>query len=337
MIKRMLRMTAVLGAAWAAVSCEEGPLEPPERVPWDYYGIKGLARKEGVADIYMLSAAEGWAVTYRGYILRFDGKEWRVHGDLSSKYSDINVTRLSFSNPQDGWAVGYKLISTGNYEGYVFRYDGRRWTRVTDIPLELEYRYPGFYDVEALAPDDIWLTAGRSILHYDGEAWVEHVLSREVAGVSFSGPDYGWAVGGGHSYLWNGTSWEEKIIRTAYGVTDVSCAGAGTAWAVGGVPSYCEIPAVYEISRWDEEKGEWVTHRTGRFKDPHFCLDRVCFAPDGAGWAVGSYIIIKYYGREWREIAVPPSGANCVFTLGGDDVWVGGYGCLYKYAPLENG
>ena len=95
------------------------------------------------------------------------------------------------------------------------------------------------------------------------------------------------------------------------------------------------MAARYEMSRWDEGKGEWVPHRTGRFKDPYFCLERVRFASGDDGWAVGSYIIIKYDGREWREIATPGEPRS-VFTLGGDDVWIGSYGCLYKYAPFED-
>jgi hypothetical protein len=91
------------------------------------------------------------------------------------------------------------------------------------------------------------------------------------------------------------------------------------------------------MSRWDEIKNEWDRYDAGLFKDPYFVLERVHFASPTDGWAVGSYIIIRYDGVRWREIAVPPSGANCVFTLGRDDVWVGGYGCLYKYAPFENG
>jgi len=72
-------------------------------------------------------------------------------------------------------------------------------------------------------------------------------------------------------------------------------------------------------------------------KTPYFALERVYFASPTDGWSVGSGIIIRYDGVKWREIAVPPSGAKCVFALGGDDVWVGGYGCLYKYTPFENG
>jgi len=97
------------------------------------------------------------------------------------------------------------------------------------------------------------------------------------------------------------------------------------------------MPSRYEISRWDETKKEWVIYEGGLFKDPYFVLERVHFASPTDGWAVGSNIIIRYDGARWRETAVPPSGANCVFTLGGDDVWVGGWGCLFKYAPLKKG
>jgi hypothetical protein len=335
MRNRILRTFAVLAAAaaWAAISCE-GPVEPPEGpIPWDYYSIKGLNERASIADVYMLSASEGWAVTYGGYVLRFDGAEWRVHTDLSEKYPGIDLSRLSFCSPDEGWALGHGSGSASD-ELYIFRFDGTTWTRITGIPAELG----GYYrdcDVEVLAPDDVWIANYYGLYHYDGVSWEGH-QTRGAHSLSFSSSSNGWAAGYGRAYRWDGSQWQTTYGGFDAGL-DIGCPSGNSAWTVGGLPGGCEMPSHYEISLWDETKQEWVRYYGGLFKDPYFTLERVHFASPTDGWAVGSNIIIRYDGAKWREFAVPPSGANCVFTLGGDDVWVGGWGCLFKYAPFEKG
>jgi len=239
MRNRIWRITAVLAAAaaWAAVSCE-GPVEPPEGpVPWDYYPIKGLNERESVADVYMLSASEGWAVAneWQGgpYFLHFDGSEWSVEEDLSAEYPDVTVMRLSFSTADDGWAVGHAYLPSGRYGGHVFHYDGRSWVAVTDIPVDLKYYYRFYYDVEAIAPDDIWLTGGRGVLHYNGETWEEFDVDSRLTAFSFSKPNEGWGVGDGRYYRWEGSAWQR--VSGLYGsALDIGSPSDTTAWTVGG-------------------------------------------------------------------------------------------------------
>lgn len=239
MKKRVVKTTAAFAAlaAWAAISCE-GPIEPPHQgpIPWERYEVRGLPGGWAVNDVYMLSPSEGWAVAEGPYFLYFDGAEWAVHTAFTAKYPDVDVMRLGFSSPDDGWAVGHKFIPSRRCEVYFFHYDGERWAPVTGIPVELEYRYPALYDVEALAADDVWFAAGRSILHYDGGTWEDYVLHSEVFGLSFSDPKDGWAVGGSHFYRWTGTAWEQVYNKTYYAVLDVASPGPRAAWAVGGSP-----------------------------------------------------------------------------------------------------
>jgi len=334
---RVLRIPAAfaLFALGTVISCG-GPLEPPPSagpLPWERYEVRGLPARNAVNDVYMLSATEGWAVAEGPYFLYFDGVEWAVRADLSSAYPDVDITRISFSTPDDGWAVGHKFLGSGDYEAYVFHYDGRRWTRLSGILSELGYYFPA-YDVEALSPDDVWLVGGYSILHFDGTTWSNYRVGITVTALSFSSAAAGWAIGYHGSYRWNGTTWEINYSPCG-GANDVASPTRATAWAVGGFSGGGEIPAGYEISRWREEKGEWESYQGGRFKDPYFYLTGVHFAAANDGWAVGDYIVIRYDGKEWREIAVPEEGANNVFTLGANDVWVAGYGCLNKYSPFE--
>ena len=125
--------------------------------------------------------------------------------------------------------------------------------------------------------------------------------------------------------------------------------GPWKAYEVRGLPEGTRINDIYMFSPtdgWAVANGSrflrfdglgWMVHTD--LSQESYCqyvMDLDFSAPNN-GWAVGSYIVIRYDRGRWREIGVPPRGANCVFTLGGEDVWVGSYGCLYKYAPSENG
>ena len=242
MRNRMLRITAVLAAAaaWMAVSCEDGPVEPPEGpVPWEEFEIQGLPAGWAVTDVYMLSAAEGWAVANdrQGgpYFLYFDGSEWAVETDLSAEYPDVAVMRLSFSAPDDGWAVGHAYLPSGRYEGHVFHYDGRSWAAVTDIPVDLNYYYRFWYDVEAISPDDVWLSGGRGVLRYDGAIWEEYIVDSRVTAFSFATREQGWAVGDGRYYRWDGSAWQ-PASGSYQSALDIGSASEAAAWAVGGFP-----------------------------------------------------------------------------------------------------
>jgi hypothetical protein len=187
----------------------------------------------------MLSAAEGWAVANdrQGgpYFLYFDGSEWAVETDLSAEYPDVAVMRLSFSAADDGWAVGHAYLPSGRYEGYVFHYDGRRWAAVTDIPVDLKYYYRFWYDVEAISPDDVWLTGGRGVLHYDGAIWEEYDVGSQVKAFSFATRDQGWGLGEGRYFRWDGSAWQ-RVAGLYESALDMGSASETAAWAVGGFP-----------------------------------------------------------------------------------------------------
>ena len=61
-------------------------------------------------------------------------------------------------------------------------------------------------------------------------------------------------------------------------------------------------------------------------------LEGVHFASPDDGWAAGQ-VVLHYDGREWRAVPCGEVG-TCVFTLGGDQVWVGTFEShILKYDP----
>ncbi|MGQ9707181.1 MAG: WD40/YVTN/BNR-like repeat-containing protein [bacterium] len=66
------------------------------------------------------------------------------------------INSISFSNPDDGWAVGGE---------WSYHWDGNTWTEVPVPYLE----YVGLNDVFAISPDDVWAVGDwGTILHFTG-------------------------------------------------------------------------------------------------------------------------------------------------------------------------
>ncbi len=334
MKNREMRTIAVLAAAaaWAAFSCEwpGGPGDGEN--PWDAYPIMELPWGTAINDLYMLSPREGWAVADGPYFLRYDGKRWAINTDLSKEYGDVEMTGMSFSNPSDGWAVGWKRLSGSEWDPFVFRYDGDEWHRLL-LETDSTHGPTVYYTVCALAPDDVWFGGSGKISHFDGTGWTDYDLHMTVTGLSFSSRDEGWAVGGGDYSRWNGSYWSEPYPVGGDHICDIFAPARNKAWAVGGSPGFAEIPAYYNIRYWDGE--EWAWDVDVDSEDDYFYLQSVHFADETDGWAVGGGTALRCDGRIWREIRTDGFSPLSVFTLGGDEVWISSYRALYKYKRLE--
>jgi hypothetical protein len=334
MKKTGYKIKAVLAAVavGAVISCE-GPEGPGSgENPWEAYRLMDLPWGTAINDLYMLSSTEGWAVADGPYFLRYDGKRWTIHTDLSEKYGDVEMTGMSFSTPLDGWAVGWKRLSGSEWEAFVFRYDGEEWVR---LPRETDSKqWPTvYYSVHALAPDDVWLGGSGKISHFDGTGWTHYDLHINVTGLSFSSPGEGWAVGNDYFSRWNGSDWSDPYPVGGGDICDIYAPARNRAWAVGGFPGWAEIPPSFDIQYWDGNEWRWDIYVDS--ENPYFNLQRVRFADENDGWAVGPYAALRCDGRSWREVRTREFNPLSVFTLGGDEVWVSSYRALYKYKRLE--
>jgi membrane associated rhomboid family serine protease len=106
----------------------------------------------------MLSSTEGWAVGYKGTILRWNGATWAAVESpllayLKNKYgisSDLMEVRML--SPTEGWAVGKK--------GVTLRWDGWAW-------LGMAYPLLGEVDsVYMLSPTEGWATFNDGLMRW---------------------------------------------------------------------------------------------------------------------------------------------------------------------------
>jgi hypothetical protein len=300
----------------------------PGPLPWKVYEIKELGKNTSIMGIYMISANDGWACAGAA-ILKFNGNRWFIYKDFTSPVTGW-FWEIHFSAPDDGWAVGEKRTA-GGYGAVVVHYDGKDWKEFTAPSGE-----GVLYCVFALAPDDVWVGGEAGIFHYDGSSWTPWPVATSVWGLHFTSPNHGCAVTVHPSYLrWDGSRWTG--VRSLFDYEyryDVFAPTPTTGWAVGGGTGF-EIPPAYPIFRYVAERDTWEPWEQDDWSREHPpILKGVHFAAPDDGWAVGQ-AVYHFDGKTWNHIPVPEGfHAYDVFTLGGDEVWLGGiHRKIYKYAP----
>jgi hypothetical protein len=316
------------------LKCDNPTAEEDERwqgpFPWEIFEINELPKNTSITGIYMISANYGWACADGSVFLKYTGEDWFVSEDLSKTESAAELWEIYFSQTSDGWAVGnrYKYYYTLNAGG-IFHYNGDQWEDVT--PYE---GMGAFFSVFAHAPDDVWVGGSEGIFHYDGSSWTPWPVARFVWGLHFTSPTRGWAVTSyGTYHRWDGLSWTSVSSFDIEHRFDVFAPTPTTAWAVGGGTGL-EIPPGYPIFRYDAGRDFWVEWEQDWSREYPPILNGVHFANPSDGWAAGQ-AIYRFDGETWNHVPTPEGFyAYDVFTLGGDEVWVGGFDRkIYKYAP----
>jgi hypothetical protein len=324
------------------LSCEDTPTDTEEayKGPWKAYEVSGFPTSGAINDVYMLSSTQGWAVAGGNVFIHFDGSSWCVHsrGELKGRYPELSD--LSFTSRDDGWAVGgyHKSGEGTSAGGLVYHFDGKNWEDVAPPDI------PPLYCIFALAPDDVWAGGIGGLYHYDGAVWTrDEVYADDVIALHFTSPDAGWAATRRNLYLrWDGVTWEQHTVEDGGDdVYDIYCPSGTEAWSVGhGRPtSASKTPPPprqpsHPIYRWDDETAAWEPYREFAAKDDGISLNCVHFTAPDDGWAVGN-VVLHYDGDNWKWVSGAPGyGANCIFSTWGDEVWIGAAdGKMYKYDP----
>ncbi len=188
----------------------------------------------------MLTATDGWAVgrhhddsTYNpSYpaVTHYNGTTWQemdIGGGITGTLVDV-----SFSGPNDGWAVGTRI----------FHYNGSTWSVVNLLTNNL-----GMMAVWAVAANDVWV-GGRSanfpassgvMLHWNGSTWQSvPVPIAQVNDIQMLSGNEGWAVGqqdgpeAGAILHYTGSTWQ--VVSNPGGpLNSVSFTTPTDGWAAG--------------------------------------------------------------------------------------------------------
>ncbi|MEJ2207803.1 MAG: hypothetical protein P8129_02055 [Anaerolineae bacterium] len=173
-------------------------------------------------DVLMLDGANGWAVGGGGTIVRYANGAWQV---VSSPVGS-QLKDVDMLNPNDGWAVG--LVGT------IARWNGSTWLGGT-----IDTGGWGFYGVDIVDHEDVWAVGGGGMIyHYTASGWqeVSSPTEKTLNSIVMVGPGNGWAVGeDGVIIHYNGVAWELVDSPTTTTLNKIDAVSAEDVWAVGRV------------------------------------------------------------------------------------------------------
>ena len=214
-----------------------------------------------INSVEMLTPSDGWAIVFDqqpsqanpnlwNSLLHYNGEEWDyVQTNTTDK--QLTLTQLSFSTPDNGWAIGF-WNSYPNLAAATLHYTGGEWRNVDNqITAELNY-------VQALSPDDAWFagsdhTVGTTIFHYIDGKWStsESSLNQYLTTLHMISPNEGWAIGRVDIYVnnvvqtkaamarYDGTRWVRTPQETPLPyISQASMISPTEGWAVGGATFY---------------------------------------------------------------------------------------------------
>lgn len=158
-------------------------------VSWTHLPVPQPPALAYLSDIEAIAPDDVYACGYRSDATRFLLLHWNgfVWSEVSLPPSVNTINQqlwtLTSTGPDNIYAAGAILPNGGAWEAVIYRFDGRAWTKVPNVPQP--EGNPIIYDMTAVSPTDIWavgdmfvVDAGKSTMtmHYDGVNWT-HVPS----------------------------------------------------------------------------------------------------------------------------------------------------------------
>jgi hypothetical protein len=216
------------GAGWSVV---------PTGAP-DGSRLNGLAAI-GTGDVWIVGSRPGGPVA--PLTLHWNGLTWQVVDTSEADVGPGAVLRsVSGTSATNVWAVG----SMADGSGLAIHWDGTTWAPVTVAPpAGADASFNGLGAVAAIATNDVWITTGQSVEHWDGAHWRSPATPVPVAGgatISAASPVDVWvsAQGLGGLMKWDGNAWRNYAVgeiglTLLDNITGVAARASGDVWAVG--------------------------------------------------------------------------------------------------------
>ena len=187
---------------------------------------------------------------WQSLVLHWDGMAWSRITSPNEPGANTYVFAVDGTSRSDVWAVGGSSL-----DSFAMRWNGSKWKQVQTDSVDWN---PKFYDVAAIAPDDVWAGGTSGIYlddtlvlqHWDGATWsnvnaphLGHRVNQINALAGSSSADV-WATGvfqkqqGDPKYSliehWDGRSWKAWAgVKGSPAMYGASALPDGSAWAVG--------------------------------------------------------------------------------------------------------
>ncbi len=166
-----------------------------------------------------------WAL-WNAQLYRYDGVSWRLRQDLTP-YLEGGVpvsASLCALSPE----CAFVQITDSNRDLRVFRVGGGLTQKVGQTIRGVAN--PGMRSLAAPGFDDLWLSVGNGLYHYNGSGWEPlEDGPQDIRQIRFSSPVEGYAVSNGGAYGFDGDAWS-RLDTGGRRTDDLYCPGAGSCY-----------------------------------------------------------------------------------------------------------
>jgi hypothetical protein len=312
--------------------------------------------------------AVGSAVGVGAISLHWDGTQWTNVPVPNLGSASSNFQGVKDLAPDNVWAVG-SFGHAGLEQTVTMRWDGTQWLVIPSIVLG---SMSAFYDIDAIATNDIWAVGKyRStadspeqtlIAHYDGITWsvvsspnTDSGITNYLYGVSMVSASDIWAVGTYDIDLaktlvlhYNGSTWSIAYSAGDGALNEVVAISASDVWAVGfdyeeSTGKVVPVSGQWNGSSWSQEGGPAIGSSNSSL---------ISVAKDTSGdlWAVGkgqtdvtttdeAYVAHRV-SNQWSVVPDQTDGStmNALYgidALASDDVWAVGTTGAFAHTLVE--
>ncbi len=285
------------GTVWAATESAEVRLWNgstwTSKVAGDNYVSSGWGTAE--SDIWLVSVVGH--TTFRNRTTHWDGTSW---SEVTFPFpaATYRPGRMWGSAPNNYWLAGGRRVSGGDWQRYLFHWNGTAWSSEGPFGLESSASGAGFEAVWGSAANDVYAVARAAVYHYDGTSWSPVAAVPGGSDVFGTSANDVYILRGTELWHWDGAAWSSKTTPVAVArgwansATDIWLTGA-TSGAVhydgaffvnlpasGGIPlgSASEMYIVSDVIR------NWPTG----FGSTPTIVGPAFFTPMGGAWRAPS-------------------------------------------------
>jgi len=249
------------GDAWAVGN----DIEYEHNGSWQALALpKNLYDMHGIT---MLSKDEGWAVGYSGAIIHYHNRQWQSVKSVNN--ADLN----SITSLPDGevWAVG--KASEG--QGTILHLTASGTWQAVSSPVGAD-----LMQIDMVSATDGWITGtNATLLHYDGNSWLDVPNPKAISMLSMISATDGWGTDGGNMYHYINGLWYPVPITNA--VTNSNYAGIDSLVALPNGECWALSSKGYHSTIYHEKDNSWqeATSKDG--------IEAMAIVSPIEGWAVG--------------------------------------------------
>ncbi len=254
--------------------------------------------------------------------MRWNGTTWSLTDlpDTSFLGALPETAGVEAVSGGDVWVVGDVFVGYPyDNRPLVMRWRGGSWDYVDTVTLRPQTVYPFgprgglLYEVDALAPDDIW-AVGQAAGYGDGGATTVPLAAH-----------------------WDGSSWTDvevpRVATRHHSLDDVVAISHDDVWAVGDYRNAAQ--AFHAVTyHWDGTQWSYVHNPIEDF--PESGLDDVVATGPNDVWAIGGapdtgVMLMHWDGNQWSLVQPPPNSGGSLAAVGPNDLWASGWNGFWHW------